>query len=81
MLLLGHFHKLDYSFPREVHCIQTGCTEDQTIFMRKKRIQAMVGGGICTLKRAADGTINRCQVEFITAFDKKFYIGNTKYWK
>lgn len=81
VLLLGHFHKLDYSFPREVHCIQTGCTEDQTIFMRKKRIQAMVGGGICTIKRAKDGTINRCQVEFITAFDKKFYLGNTKYWK
>jgi len=35
VLLIGHFHKLGYEYPREVHCIQTGCTEDQTIFMRK----------------------------------------------
>lgn len=81
VLLIGHYHKLDYSFPREVHSIQTGCTEDQTLFMRKKNIQAMVGGGICTLRRAKDGTINRCKVEFITAYDKKFYIGKDKYFK
>ena len=81
VLLIGHFHKLDYSFPREVHCIQMGCTEDQSLFMRKKRIQAMVGGGIITLRRAADGTINRCSIEFITAYDKKFYIGKNKYFQ
>ena len=57
-----------------------GCTEDQTIFMRKKKLQAHVGGGICELHRASDGTINRCKVEFITAFDKKFYLGDDKYW-
>jgi hypothetical protein len=81
VLLIGHYHKLGYEFPREVHCIQTGCTEDQTLFMRKKRLQAMVGGGMCELHLSPDGTINRCKVEFITAFDKKFYIGNSKYWK
>jgi len=80
VLFLGHYHKLDYCYPREVHVIQMGCTEDQTIFMRKKKLQAHVGGGICELHRASDGTINRCKVEFITAFDKKFYLGDDKYW-
>jgi hypothetical protein len=81
VLLIGHFHKLGYEYPREVHCIQMGCTEDQSLFMRKKRIQAMVGGGINTLRRAYDGTINRCLPDFITFFDKGFYIGKDKYFK
>ena len=57
------------------------CTQDQSIFMRKKKIEAHVGGGIIEFNRASDGTINRCRVEFITAFDKKFYVGKDKYWK
>lgn len=81
ILLLGHFHKLDYCFPREVHCIQMGCTCDQTIWMRKKHIQAHIGAGILEFILGPDGTINRIKVEFITFFDKGFYIGNDKYWK
>jgi len=81
VLLLGHYHKLDYCFPREVHVIQMGCCEDQTIFMRKKKIQAHVGGGILHMRLAKDGTVNRIMPEFITIFNKKFYIGNDKYWR
>ena len=81
VLLLGHYHKIDYCFPREVHVIQMGCFQDQTIFMRKKKLQAHIGGGILELNQAHDGTINRIKVEFITFFDKGFYKGNKKYWK
>ncbi len=81
ILLLGHYHKIDYCFPREVHVIQMGCTCDQTIFMRKKKIQAHVGGGILEIRQAPDGTINRVKVEYITFFDKGFYKGKDKYWK
>ena len=81
VLLIGHYHKLGYEFPREIHCIQAGTTEDQSLFMRKKKIQAMVGGVIVTLRRSKDGIINRCLPDFITFFDKKFYIGQDKYWK
>jgi len=81
ILLLGHYHKIDYCFPREVHVIQMGCTQDQTIFMRKRKIQAHIGGGILKVRRAPDGTINRVNVEFITFFDKGFYVGKDKYWK
>ena len=73
IVFVGHFHKLDYSYPREVHMIQVGCTEDQTPFMRKKRIQAHVGGGIAWLTQNELGIFTSVQVEFFTYFDKKFY--------
>jgi len=81
VLLLGHYHKIDYCYPREVHVIQMGCFKDQCTWMRKKKIQAHIGGGILHMRLAKDGTINRIMPEFITFFNKKFYIGNNKYWK
>jgi len=81
ILFLGHYHKLSYDVIRNVHVIQMGTTCDQSIFMRKKKIEAHVGGGIAEFRRAPDGSINRSRIEFITAYDKKFYAGKDKYWK
>lgn len=81
ILFVGHYHKMDYSMPRNVHAIQMGTTCDQTIFMRKKKLEAHVGGGIAEFRRGPDGLLNRTKVEYITAHDKKFYIGKDKYWK
>lgn len=81
VFFIGHYHKLSYNIIRNVHAIQMGTTCDQTIFMRKKKISAHVGGGIAEFRRGSDGLINRGKVEFITAYDKKFYIGKDKYWK
>jgi len=46
ILIIGHYHKLSYNFIRNVHVFQAGCTQDQTPFMRKKQLQAHVGGWI-----------------------------------
>ena len=73
VVLVGHFHKLDYAYPREVHVIQMGCTEDQTPFMRKKRLQAHVGGGVLWLTQNEYGIFTSVKVEFFTYFDRKFY--------
>lgn len=73
IVLVGHFHKLDYAYPREVHVIQMGCTEDQTPFMRKKRLQAHVGGGILWLKQNDIGIFTSVKVEFFAFYDRKFY--------
>lgn len=73
IVLVGHFHKLDYAYPREVHVIQMGCTQDQTPFMRKKRIQAHVGGGILWLTQNELGIFTSVKVQFFTYFDRKFY--------
>jgi hypothetical protein len=81
VLFIGHYHKLSYNVIRNVHVIQMGCTQDQSIFMRKKKIEAHVGGGLVHLWRDKNGIINRVAPELITVFDKKFYIGDDKYWK
>lgn len=74
VLLIGHYHKLAYNIVRNVHVIQTGTTEDQTPFMRKKKLAAHVGGGICELKQdERTGAITSCKVEFFNFFVRGYY--------
>jgi hypothetical protein len=51
VLLLGHYHKLEAGNARNVWYVQTGCSQDQTPFMRKKSLDAHVGGAIVTLEQ------------------------------
>lgn len=81
VLFLGHFHKYDKSYIRGVHVWQMGCTMDQSIFMRKKKLEAHVGFGIAELCRNEDGYLVRVRDEFTPLYDKKFYSGKDKYWK
>lgn len=39
----GHYHKSMYMFYRNIHMFESGCLEDQTIFMKKQGTPAMVG--------------------------------------
>lgn len=73
MVLVGHYHKFDWSYPREVHVIQGGTTQDQSPFMRKRKIQAMVGGCLVEIKQDNRGCFVRVRVEWIPFYDKKFY--------
>lgn len=73
IVLVGHFHKFDWSYPRGVHVVQGGCTEDQTPFMRKKRIEAHVGGVVLWVKQNELGVFTSVKVEWLPYFDKKFY--------
>ena len=74
VLIIGHYHKFDYCYPREVHVISAGCVEDQTMFMRKKKIGAHVGFCIVKLKQdPQDGHITRLQVEWNPFYDRGFY--------
>lgn len=76
VLLAGHYHKLSYNMVRNVHAIQTGTTEDQTPFMRKKKLSAHVGGGICRLTQdPATGAIKSCRVEFFNYFNRSYANG------
>jgi len=79
ILILGHTHKFDQGYPREVHTVQAGCTQDQTPFMRKKKLQAMVGGCIVSFHQAPTGEINRFRVEWIPYYDRGFYEKGNKY--
>ena len=73
MVLVGHYHKFNYAYEREVHVIQGGTTLDQTPFMRKKKLQAHVGGCVIWIKQNERGIFTSVRVEWIPFFDKKFY--------
>lgn len=74
ILMLGHYHKFNYMYERGVYVVQTGTTQDQTRFMRKKKLKAHVGGGILEFTQADDGTISRLKTEWFPFYDRGFYI-------
>ncbi len=49
--LYGHYHKLWCGNIRNVWCVQTGTACDQTTFMRKKKLEAHVGGVLIDLEQ------------------------------
>lgn len=65
ILAVGHYHKCEYLFYRNIHCIQTGCFQSQTPFTRGKGISIALGGWIVTIHVDKDGTITRMIPEFI----------------
>ena len=79
VLLIGHYHKMEYGRPREVLCLQTGCTQDQTPFMRKKRLEAHLGGWIVELEQAPNGHVACCTLSDRRFYDRGFYEGKEKF--
>lgn len=58
ILLVGHYHKAHY-LPnyRGVHVVQCGTFQEQTPFMRKKKLIAALGGWIVDVHFNADGRV------------------------
>lgn len=74
VLVNGHYHKLWAGDIRNVWCIQAGCTQDQTTFMRKRRLSAHVGGLIVQLRQdERTGAITACRPEMFRYFNKGYY--------
>ena len=65
ILAVGHYHKAEYLFYRNVHVLQSGCFQSQTPFTRGKGISVHLGGWILTIKVEADGTIKSIAPQFI----------------
>ena len=65
ILAVGHYHKAEYMFYRNVHALQTGCFQGQTPFTRGKGISVHLGGWIVTIRVDEDGTIQSFAPEFI----------------
>lgn len=65
ILAVGHYHKAEYLFYRNVHAFQTGCFQGQTPFTRGKGISVHIGGWIITLTVDENGTVQRIAPEFI----------------
>lgn len=79
ILFDGHYHKAGYNFIRGVHVVQTGCTQDQTPFMRKKKLAAHLGGWIVDFSTDDNGAVVRFRTEFFPFFDKQYYSDSWKY--
>lgn len=65
ILAIGHYHKAEYLFYRNVHALQTGCFQGQTPFTRGKGISVHMGGWIVTVKVDSNGYIQRFTPEYI----------------
>ena len=65
ILAIGHYHKAEYLFYRNVHAIQTGCFQGQTPFTRGKGISVNLGGWIITIKVLENGHIKSITPQFI----------------
>jgi hypothetical protein len=75
VLLLGHYHKLDPGITRNVWYLQTGTTQDQTPFMRKKSLEAHVGGAMVHLEQDPDtGAITGFTPSLWRYFNRAYYV-------
>ena len=79
VMLIGHYHKAEYGYPREIHALQGGCTMDQSPFMRKKRLSAHVGGWTVEMTINEMGIITRFRTEWMPFFDRDFYDKKWRY--
>jgi len=80
--LYGHYHKLWGGIIRNVFCVQTGTQQDQTPFMRKKRLEAHVGGTLIRARQDPDtGAIMAINFELIRYFNKEYYAGTGRWSK
>lgn len=71
--LYGHYHKTGYFYPREVHCFLMGTCEDQTMWMRKKKLAAHVGGWIIEIHITKMGGVGRVKSEWFPFYDKNYF--------
>lgn len=79
--LYGHYHKLMFGEYRNVWWIQTGCTQDQTPFARKKKLRYSVGGAIAVLEQDPEtGAIIGCEVKLMRYFVKGYYNNRWSKW-
>ncbi len=73
-LLIGHYHKLSVNLIRNVWAVQCGCAQDQTPFMRKKGIDAHIGGVVAEFEQDPEtGALVSCKTEIRRFFNQGYY--------
>ena len=65
ILAVGHYHKAEYLFYRNIHALQTGCFQGQTPFTRGKGISVQMGGWLVSVRVDKDGYIQSFAPEFV----------------
>lgn len=79
--LYGHYHKLWAGLIRNVWVAQTGCAQDQTVFMRKKRLEAHVGGLLIKMEQDPEsGAIIGFEPRMFRYFNRDWYGNGNGRW-
>jgi len=65
ILAIGHYHKVEYLFYRNIHCFQTGCLQSQSAWMKRMSLAAMKGAWIVDVYMKKNGTIDRLRMELL----------------
>lgn len=63
ILAVGHYHKIEYLFYRNVHAFQTGTLEKQTPWMRRMNLSAHIGGWILDIYTKKSGSIDKLEMK------------------
>jgi len=71
--IIGHYHKYGSFYMRNVYVLMPGTTEDQTIFMRKKRLAAHVGGCILEIKLTPEYGLGEVLHRWFPFYDRGYY--------
>lgn len=61
ILGIGHFHKIEYLFYRNIHVFQTGTTQSQTPWMARMNLSAHLGAWILDIYTKKNGSIDKIQ--------------------
>ena len=54
ILCFGHWHTSHYFFYRNIHILNSGCFEDQSLFLLRKGINPVIGGWTVKVRVADD---------------------------
>jgi len=73
ILLIGHYHKANYDYPRAVHTILMGTTQDQTPWMRKKHMEAHLCGWTLFFDIDEIGVAHNIRLAMHPFYDRDFY--------
>lgn len=72
--LYGHYHKLWSGNIRNIWCLQTGCAQDQTPFMRQHRLEAHVGAYLAGFEQDPNtGALIGCTATCYRYFNRSYY--------
>jgi Bacterial regulatory protein, Fis family len=74
VLILGHYHKIDFGYIRNVWYIQAGCCQDQTPFAAQKALDYQIGGFLIEFEQDPEtGAIIAFKPEARCYFDRAYY--------
>lgn len=65
ILAIGHYHKVEYLFYRNIHCFQTGCIQSQSSWMKRMNIAAMTGAWIADVFTKRNGEIDKLEMKLL----------------